>query len=111
MNGGRVIEVDRAGKVHWEIKGLNKPMTAQRLENGSTLVAEQGGGRGVAEWDRSGKIVWQYRGLHKPLSAQRLSNGNTLIALYDGGGVQEVDRKGKIIWQKKMPGVWHATRY
>ena len=103
-----MVEVDRAGKVHWEIKGLNKPMTAQRLENGSTLVAEHGGGR-VAEWDRVGKIVWQYRGLRHAYSAERLSNGNTLIACRTD--VREVDRQGKIIWQKKVTGLYHAIRY
>jgi hypothetical protein len=65
-----VVEVDRAGKVHWEIKGLSSPISAQRLEDGSTLVAEVGGGR-VAEWDRDGKIVWQQTGLQQPRSTER----------------------------------------
>ncbi len=103
------MEVDHAGKVHWEIKGLNNPMTAQRLENGNTLVAERGGGR-VVEWDRGGKIAWQHPGLLGPRSAERLSNGHTLIVLQDRS-VREVDRQGKIIWQKQMTGVTHATRY
>lgn len=103
-----MVEVDRTGKVHWEIKGLSSPGTAQKLENGNTLVAEQLGVR-VTERDRGGKIVWQYTGLKSPRSAERLSNGNTLVA--DSRGVLEVDRQGKIIWQKKMSGVTHATRY
>ena len=107
-NDGCVVEVDRWGEVHWEIKGLNERYTAQRLENGNTLVAEYGGGR-VAEWDRGGKIVWQQTGLRFPKSAERLSNGNTLIA--DVRGVREVDRQGKIIWKKGMTYAVHATRY
>ncbi len=110
FNGGRVVEVDRAGKVHWEIKGLRSPRTAQRLEDGNTLVAEEKGQ--VAEWIRDGYVAWEHRGLHQPCSAERLSNGNTLIALYgQGGGVREVDRQGKFIWQMQMDGVTHVSRF
>ncbi len=96
------------GKVHWEITGLKSPSSAQRLENGNTLVSEITGSR-VAEWDRDGKIIWQHTGLQNARTAQRFSNGNTLIT--DLRGVRVVNRQGKIIWQKRMKGVVNAIRY
>jgi hypothetical protein len=53
--GGKVVEVDAAGKVHWEVQVQN-PTLATRLRNGHTLV---GANRMVAEYDRAGKEVWK----------------------------------------------------
>ena len=85
------------------------PMTAQRLQNGNTLIAEYGASR-VAEWNRDGAIVWRAGGgLQNPYSAERLKNGNTLIS--HQSDVREIDGKGNTIWRKPLTGARHATRY
>ena len=50
----RVIEVDRNGKVVFELRGLETPSDADRLPNGNTLVAEF---QSVREFDKTGREV------------------------------------------------------
>lgn len=52
--GGTVQEYDRAGKVVWQIK-LGRPLCAQRLAGGNTLVSSQD--MVVIEYDRAGKEI------------------------------------------------------
>jgi hypothetical protein len=52
---GRVIEVDKTGKVLWEAK-VAGACGVTRLPNGHTLVATRGQ---VVELDRAGKTVWE----------------------------------------------------
>jgi len=76
--GGRVLELDAAGKPRWQITGLAFPMYAQVLPGERLLVAEQGANR-VSERDLSGKILWE-RPATAPFVCQRLRNGQTFIA-------------------------------
>jgi hypothetical protein len=55
--GGRVVEVDNAGKVLWSIN-VGSPSQAMRLPNGNTLVSSVEN-RYVAEFNRAGKEVWK----------------------------------------------------
>ena len=55
-NKGLVQELDREGKVVWELQGLSSPSDADRLPNGHTLVAEN---TRVREFDRRGNEVWR----------------------------------------------------
>ena len=82
--------------------GLKSPISAQRLKNGNTLIAEHGSTR-VIEVNRKNKIVWQKTGLKSPTDALALPNGNVLIGEYGGKRVLEVNRAGKIIWQRACP--------
>ena len=92
---GRVLEVDRTGKVRWEIKGLQGPLDAQVLPGQRVLVAEQNVNR-VSERDLTGKIVWEKGNLPQPFVAQRLANGNTFVACRNS--LQEFDRDGKQVY-------------
>jgi|GEM_PF-579767 len=93
QQGNRVVEVDRAGKLVWEIRTGNNPAQAVRLENGNTLVCLMSS-RQVIEYDPTGKtIVWRSAGrLANAYGAQRLSNGTTLVADYQG--LHEFDTTG-----------------
>ena len=118
---GRIIEVDRQGKIHKEIRlKVNKPhphrdtRLARKLDNGHYLVCHEGDGA-VREYDQQGKVVWDYsvplfgkprRRGHGPeafgnqvFGAVRLKNGNTLIATGNGHSVLEVTPEKKIVWQ------------
>ena len=135
---GRIIEVNREGKLLKEIKLKVKhphPHTdtrlARKLENGNYLVCHEGDGA-VREYDgKTGEVVWEYevplfgqeaKGGHGPeafgnkcFAAVRLKSGNTLIATGNGHSVLEVTPEKKIVWeihQKDLPGItlaWVTT--
>ena len=118
---GRIIEVDREGKLHHEIQLKRDHPDAhmdtrlvRKIANGNYLVAQQNDGC-VREYDPSGKIVWEYeqplfgktrKPGHGPeafgnftFSAIRLPNGNTLIGGGNGHCVLEVSPQKEIVWK------------
>jgi len=126
----RIIEVDRAGKLHREIKlKVDRPdahsdtRLVRKIPNGNYLVAQEKDGF-VREYNPSGKIVWEYeqplfgkthKAGHGPeafgnsvFSAVRLLNGNTLIGGGNGHCVLEVNPQKEIVWkveQSDLPGI------
>ena len=127
---GRIIEVDKAGKIQREVKlKLNKPNAhsdtrlVRKTPAGTYLVAHEADGF-VREYDATGKVVWEYevplfdkpkKGGHGPeawgnslYSATRLANGNTLIGTGNGHSVLEVTPAKAIVWkveQNDLPGI------
>ena len=93
-----IVEYDLAGKKIWEKNQLpGLPYSAQRLDNGNTLITCSN--NQVLEYAPDGKVVWQQQLTGTPRDAQRLSNGNTLVVLYSTQQVIELDRGGKEIWK------------
>ncbi len=135
---GRIIEIDRQGKIHHQIKlKVKQPhphrdtRLARKLSNGNYLVCHEGDGA-VREYEgKTGEVIWEYdiplfgkqrRGGHGPeafgnqcFGVVRLTNGNTLIATGNGHSVLEVTPEKKIVWkieQKDLPGItlaWVTT--
>ena len=134
---GRIIEIDRAGKIHHQIKlTIDHPhphrdtRLARKLSNGNYLVCHEGDGV-IREYNRTGTVVWEYavplfgkarKGGHGPeafgnqaFGAVRLPNGNTLVATGNGHSVLEVTPDKKITWkleQHDLPGItlaWVTT--
>ncbi len=134
---GRIIEVDRDGKLLKEIKlVLDNPhphrdtRLARKLDNGNYLVAHEGDGK-VREYDSNGKVIWTYEipmfdkdaaDGHGPeafgnavFSAVRLANGNTLIGKGNGHAILEVTPEKEIVWaihQNDLPDItlaWVTT--
>ncbi len=127
---GRIIEVDRDGKLVHEIKLVrDRPnkhsdtRLVRRTPAGTYLVAHEADGK-VREYDRDGKVVWEFAvplfgkkpaGGHGPeafgnhlFSVVRIANGNTLIGTGNGHSVLEVNPKGEIVWkleQDDLPGI------
>eukprot|EP00913_Durusdinium_trenchii_P008771 g8237.t1 len=100
----RLVEIDLAGKIVWEIKVGNHPWGAQGLSNGHRLVANYSA-RSVSEYDAAGKLVWSHSGLPGgPTSVRRLPNGNTLMACTDSQMVIEVNRRGKTVLSLRIDG-------
>ncbi len=119
---GRIIEVDRDGKLRKEIPlVLDHPNAhsdtrlVRSTGNGTYLVAHEADGK-VREYDRdSGQVVWEYEvpmfGKHEQkghgpeafgnrlFAALRLTDGNTLIATGNGHGVLVVSPEKEIVWQ------------
>ena len=127
---GRIIEVDRDGKLQLEIKLTRDHPSkhsdtrfVRRTAAGNYLVAHEADGK-VREYNRAGKVVWEFE---VPLfgkkraagngpeafgnqlfSAVRIANGNTLIGTGNGHSVLEVNPKGEIVWrleQDDLPGI------
>ncbi len=127
---GRIIEVDRDGKLQLEIKlTRDRPSKhsdtrlVRRTAAGTYLVAHEADGK-VREYNREGKVVWEFEvplfgkepaGGHGPeafgnhlFSVVRIANGNTLIGTGNGHSVLEVNPKGEIVWkleQDDLPGI------
>ena len=130
---GRIIEIDRDGGIHKEIKlKVDHPhphrdtRLARKLDNGHYLVCHEGDGV-VREYDGDGEVVWEFpvplfgkapKGGHGPeawgnsvFGAVRLPSGNTLIATGNGHSVLEVNPGKEIVWkleQDELPGVRFA---
>jgi HEAT repeat protein len=102
--GGRVVELDRHGKVRWEWTGVGNPgpLSAQMLPGDRVLISEHNMGR-VVERDLKGKELWSYS-INQPMMAQRLSNGNTFMV--GRGQVIEVDKAGKEILNINRMNFW-----
>jgi hypothetical protein len=127
---GRIIEVDRDGKMVHEIKLVrdrpNKHRDTRLVRHtpaGTYLVAHENDGK-VREYNREGKVIWEFEvplfgkkpaGGHGPeafgnhlFSVSRIPNGNTLVGTGDGHSVLEVNPKGEIVWkveQDDLPGI------
>jgi outer membrane protein assembly factor BamB len=111
---GRIIEVDRDGKLLKEVKlkvAKNDPhrdtRLVRKLDTGHYLVAHEGE-NAVREYDADGKVVWEHAVGTQVYSAVRLKSGNTLIGTGNGHRVVEVNRAGKEVWslnEKDLPGI------
>jgi outer membrane protein assembly factor BamB len=121
---GRIIEIDREGKIHHELKlTVDKPhphrdtRLVRKLDSGNYLVCHEGDGA-VREYEPTGKVVWEYRiplfdkprkgghGLdawgNQLFGAVRLPSGNTLIAAGNGHSVLEVNPAKEVVWHLKQ---------
>jgi hypothetical protein len=96
--GGRVIEIDRDGKIVWSFAKDIRPFDADRLANGNTLIADVLKDR-VIEVNAAGEIVWEVKGQPNAHDADRLPNGNTLVTLRNKGMVVELDPQGDVVWK------------
>jgi outer membrane protein assembly factor BamB len=135
---GRIIEIDRDGKITKEVKlKVDHPdphrdtRLVRKLDNGNYLACHEGDGV-VREYDgESGDVVWEFEvplfgreraDGHGPeafgnqtFGAVRLANGNTLIGTGNGHSILEVTPAKEIVWkleQKDLPGItlaWVTT--
>jgi len=122
---GRIIEVDRTGKLLKETKlKIENPhphtdtRLVRKIANGNYLVCHEADGC-VREYEpEAGTVIWEYKvplfdrepanghGLeawgNSIFGAVRLDSGNTLIATGNGHSVIEVTPKKKIVWHLKQ---------
>ena len=101
---GRIIEIDKNGKIHAEVKlkpgGTQSTRMARKLDNGNYLVCAENPGV-VTEYNAKSEVVWEYPIKTRVYGAIRLRNGNTLIASGGGASVVEVTRDRKVVWEIK----------
>jgi hypothetical protein len=68
-SANKVIELDKAGKVHWQVT-VRTPSSASRLPNGRVLVSAMDERR-VVEFDRTGKEAWARKTDGRPFLVRR----------------------------------------
>lgn len=101
-----VREVNRQGEEVWNyVSKSPQVLGCERLQNGNTLVAEQGPCQAV-EVDRNGRVVHvtPLRTSHQDPHLQvrnvhQLASGNILAAHEGEGAVREVDPSGNLVWE------------
>jgi len=116
--GNRLIEIDRAGKVHREIKLTgtwknphSRYGVARKTVSGTYLVPYTRESK-VVEFNAAGKIIREIviPGLTESYIwyAERLPNGNTLVSTGRDRRVLEVNPQDHIVWElseKDLPGI------
>jgi HEAT repeat protein len=96
---GRVLEVNKDGKVRWQIEGLQYPLDAHVVKGDKVLIAEYRNNR-VTERNFKGEVAWE-KAMPMPIAAQRLANGNTFMA--SRNHLLEVDKDGKEVFTQQRP--------
>jgi hypothetical protein len=113
-----VDEIDRDKKTAWTyVSKCPQVLGCQRLDDGNTLVAEQGPCRAV-EVNPKGEVVHATplttteKGFHLQVrNVHKLANGNILAAHEGEGAVREVDPDGKVVWEyTKVENAGEALR-
>lgn len=106
---GRVMELDRTGRVRWELEGLRAPLDLQILPGGNLLVSEYTGNR-ITERTRQGDIVWNKPVTGILVNAQRLADGKTFVATRNR--VVMLDREGNetVLYTRPTTDVYSAQR-
>jgi hypothetical protein len=106
---GRIIEVDKDGKIHAEVKlqggGRQHTRMVRKLANGNYMVCAENPGV-VTEYNPKSEVVWEHPIKTRVYGAIRLKSGNTLIASGSGNSVVEVTPEDKTVWEIKdtVPG-------
>ncbi len=110
------VEMTPEKKIVWQYeskpkegyKGAVEVHSFQRLEDGSTLIAESGNRR-LIEVDKDGKIVHEVPlTVEKPAPhhdtrlVRKLDTGNYLVCHEGDGAVREYDKGGKVAWSYKL---------
>jgi HEAT repeat protein len=101
---GKLREVDRAGKVVFEVQlDVNNRnwCGVEGLPGNRYLCVDLNQGQ-VLEVDQAGKTLWSCQ-VGGASYAVRRPNGRTLVCSFNDRRVVEVDRAGKIVWQKDVP--------
>lgn len=107
----RVIVVDRQKRLLWQYgttgtpgtgpNQLNNPNSAQLLDNGNVLIADEGNNRAI-EVSNDGAVLQSFTAggtLNGVAFASRLANGDTLITDSNNNRIVEVDAQDHIVWQ------------
>ena len=101
---GRLIEVDRDGRIAKEIKVPLKTVKTheqmrgcQKTPDGRYLVSAKGD-RAILELDADGRLLRSLPVNGDVHDVRELADGHWLIACGEGDGVLEVDRAGQTVW-------------
>lgn len=110
---GRVLEVDKDGKIAFELKTLPATKGAhqnmrmvRKLENGNYLVCHSGA-HIVKEYTPDGKVVLEIKTPNLAFAAIRTEANTTLVSNLDH--IYEYDAAGKVVWEVANKDIAGAT--
>jgi outer membrane protein assembly factor BamB len=115
---GEVQEIDPNKNIVWKVgkPTVDNAEAAQRLDNGHTVIADNGK-HAVLELNERDEEIWRFelpnnnrRPQPTMRQVRRLANGNTLICASTEDEVWEVSPDKKIVWRYKVPFPYLATR-
>jgi acyl-CoA thioesterase I len=104
--GGGVMEVSPDKKVVWKYEAKGGVYSAQRLDDGNTLVGDCGSGK-LLEVTPTGKIVKEVKVKYKRgggammRNARKLASGNYLVAHHVNKVLREYTPEGKVVLEIK----------
>ena len=110
---GRVLEVNKDGKVVFELKTL--PVTkgahhnmrmVRKLDNGNYLVCHSGP-HIVKEYAPDGKVILEIKTPNLAFAAIRTEKNTTLVSNLDH--IYEYDAAGKVVWEMAAKDIEGAT--
>ena len=116
VDGRRIVEIDRAGKVVWQCALDQARFKSDELQRGADLEWIRSDDSflvaipfsGIFRIDRKCNVIWQYRTSKVSHDADLLPNGNVLYtyAWDDTSDAQavEVDPSGRIVWSWRAHG-------
>jgi hypothetical protein len=108
---GEVQEIDSGKNTVWKVgkPAVENAESAQRLDNGHTVIADNGK-HAVLELDERDHEIWRFdvpnnnrRPQPTMRQVRRLESGNTLICASTEDEVWEVTPAKKIVWRYKVP--------
>ncbi len=100
LDQGRLLEMDAAKKVLWQIDNLQFPLDAMWTGENRVLIAENNGNVVTERNTKTGEVVWKQEA-PAPVMAQRLPNGNTFIGCR--GKLFEVTPQGRQVYEILPP--------
>lgn len=115
---GEVQEITPDKQIVWRVGRplVQNAEAAQRLENGHTVIADNGQ-RAVIELNERNEEIWRFdvpnnNMRRRPTMRQvrRIANGNTLICASTEDEVWEVNPAKEIVWRYKVPFPYLALR-
>jgi len=98
MQGGRVLEINRNGRIRWQLQGPQWPWDAVVCRNGNVFVVSQHTNQ-VSMWNRQGKQLWQ-QSCNMPFSCQQLRNGHLFVVCRQQ--ISEFDANGKEVSSQQL---------
>jgi hypothetical protein len=109
QGNNRVIRVNKHKEIIWQYPGLNvdplyqlnSPNSAEKLDNGFYLIADENNSRAleVNHCDEVIRVFTASGTLGACAGATRLCNGNTLLVDAGNSRIVEVDKDDCIVWQ------------
>ena len=95
-----VTERNFKGEVLWQHQGNGLTISAQRLENGNTLIVSR---NDVVEVNKANQEVFRHNG-QLVIGARRLKNGDTIV-LDRNGTCSRLNAKGQVVKSFQVPAV------
>ncbi len=93
----KVLQVDEDGRTVWQARTDHRPLRAERLDDGGTLVVTSSGD--LQEFDASAKLVNQRHFDERLRDVRAAPDGEVLLVTFEPGHIIRLDRLRNEIWR------------